>query len=404
MGFPTAIGKLLIKDQASSWGTAETSFSDATDLMSCEPFVPGFREEALEQQNFRGGWHAHKVVPGSREGAEVSVSQVLQGLSFTTPTADPGDSPVSRLLKSVLGSSASIGYAAAIESSGQAVDSVKYPDGSLATTWSGMAVLLPVVASPSGRQIAWAKTIDTASTPDALVPYLDLLGVPTNSGVSLGGRTHWLSLSQPTPFTAQVHLGEAGGNATVRLRDGVCTSAKLTLAANAQPKAEFGMKFGRWDIAGSWTPGQFADAFPELPMLDEATGARVEMPDIALVHQPQIEIEMTADMQPVRKLGAFAKWVCVSRQVTITVTSVVDTYSEIQHPGDLLTQGLQVDLCTVPGRAAGFFAPRPQVQSVSADENLGGLLVRKTVLGCSIETGATAGANAANAPFAISLF
>ncbi len=397
MGFPAGIGRVWVKEQAGGWGVEEISFADA-DHISAKAIVPTFVQEALKVEAFRGGFHDHAIEAGVREGSDLQIVHVFEGHSLTTPSADPTETPRSLLLKSVLGSAASIGYAAAISGSGQLVSSVKYPDTTLATTWAGMGVLLAVAAAASGRQIAWAKTIDTASTPDALVPWQNLLGAATNSSPSYGGRTHWLSLGQPVPFTAQVALGQSDGGAVFRARDGVCNSVKLSCVGGQLVQATYGTKFGYWSKAGTWTPAQYAQTYPQLPMLDVANGARLSYAG-SLTTIPQVEIEMTADMQPARGIGGFAKWIMVDREVKVTVTHLLTDYSQITAPGTEVTTGFQLDLCTIPGRAAGVFIPTYMAESVSKDEVMNGFLVRKNVFKCRIPASETAGANASGSPF-----
>ena len=398
MGFPNQIGRVWLKEQASGWGTEETSFADA-DHISAKAFVPTLVQEALKVDTFRGGFHDLAIEPGSKEGADLQIQHSFEGHSSTSPTDNPAENPRSLLLKSCLGSAASIGYLAAIENSGQAVNSVKYANGSLATTWAGMAVLLSVAAAASGRQFAWAKTIDTASNPDALVPWLDLLGAPTNSSRSYGGRVHWLSLGQPVPFTAQLALGQADGNAVVRARDGVCTSIKMTCVGNQLIDVVYGTKYGSWSRAGSWTPAIYAQTYPPLPMLDAANGARLQWGGSSLSVIPEVVIEMSATMEPVRHIGGFAKWLMTSREVKVTLTHLLDDYTQIIAPGTEVTTGFQLDLCTIPGRAAGAFIPTTMAEAVSKDKEMGGFVVREHTLKCRIAGSETAGANASGSPF-----
>lgn len=397
MGFPNTIGRVWLKEQAGGFGVEETSFADA-DHISCKAFVPEFVQEALKVEAFRGGFHSHLIEPGSREGSELQLEQVFEGQSLTTPSANPSVTPRSLLLKSCLGSSASIGYKAALPGSGHTVSSVKYTDGDLSTGWSGMAVLLAVVAAASGRKIVWIKTVDTASTPDAIVPWINLPGVPTNGSVSYGGLTHWLSLGQPVPFTAQVALGQSDGGAVLRSRDGVCNSVKLTCVGGQLINAVYGTKFGYWSKAGTWTPAQYAQQYPNLPMLDVANGASISYGG-TLTTIPQVEIEMTADMQATHGIGGFAKWLMCDREVKVTVTHLLTDYSVITPPGEEITTGFQLDLCTIPGRAAGCFIPTYMAEVVSKDEAMGGFIVRKNTYKCRIPQTETAGANAAGSPF-----
>lgn len=397
MGFPISIGRVWLKEQSGGWGTEETSFADA-DHISAQAFLPDLVQEELLVEAFRGSFAAHAIEAGSREGSELQITNVLEGLSSSALSADPTATPQSLLLKSVLGSQAAIGYKAAVAGSGQAVDKVTYTDADLTTGWSGMGVLLAVVAATSGRKIAWAKTINTAATPDELVPWINLPGVVTNGSVSYGGLTHWLSLVQPTPFTAQVGLGQSDGAAVFRARDCVCNSVKIDLVGGQLPKATFGIKAGYWSDAGTWVPAQYAQQYPNLPMLDVANGSTLSYGG-TLTTIPSVSIEMTANMEAARGIGGFAKWIMTDREVKVTTTHLLTDFSQITAPGTEVTTGLQIDLCTIPGRAAGLFGPTYMASVVSKDEAMGGFVVRKNIYKFRIPATETAGANAAGSPF-----
>lgn len=397
MGFPREIGRVWLKEQASGWGVEESSFADA-DHISAEAVLPDLVQEELLVPAFRGGFHAHAIEAGERVGSDLVLTHKFEGLSRATPSANPTATPVDLCLKSVLGSQASIGYKAAVASTGQANNKVTYADGDLATSWAGMAVLLAVAAAASGRQFAWAKTITTASNPDELIPWQNLAGATTNGSASYGAIVSWLSLAQPTPFTGQVALGQADGGAVFRLRDGVCPNIKMRLVGGQLASTTYTIRGGYWSKAGTWTPGQYAQTYPQLPMLDVANGARLSYAG-SLTTIPEVEIEMSATMEPARGIGGFAKWKMTNREVKVTSTHILDDYSDLTAPGTEVTTGLQIDLCTIPGRAASAFGPTYQAAAHSKDEAAGGFVVRKNVWKFRLPDTETAGANASGSPF-----
>lgn len=394
MTFPTNIGKIYVKTQAGGWGVAETSFSDS-DVISGNAVLPKHVIEALENPQYQGGWHSFPIQEGVREGAEVPIEHVLQGWSMETPTGNPTESPDALLLASVLGQGDAIGYtSAALESSGQTTSNVKFADTTLSTAWPGMAVLLPLVGG--GREIAWIKTIDTAANPDEAVPWFTMPAAVDGSGtpVSFGGWTVWDDLTQPDPFTVQVLVGDGKG---WRGRDGVCARAQITLEAGKQPRVAYTTKVGYWSPDGTWTVVPYLLTRPELPKLVGANGARVRAPGVQSI-QPKVEIELTANYVPQRGLGstdAFAKWFCTDRRQKVTITEVMGDYdTTIRTPGTETATGLQIDLCSIPGRAASFFMPLPQDVQVSEDADESGFAVRTSVFQARHTTAETAGTKA----------
>ena len=399
MGFPTNIGRVYVKTQAGGWGTAESSFA-ATDLISAKANLPKPVMEALVSESFRGGWHAFVREPGSRQGATTNIEHIPQGPSLTTPAADPSDYPEAILLASVMGSQAAIGYTSgALSALGQTSSLIKFTDGTLATTWAGMAMIVPLVGG--GREIVWGKTISTVATPDEFTPWFTMGAAvdPAGTPKTYGGRVCWDSLTQPTPFTVQTLLGQSDGAAAIRLRDAVCNSAKFTLEANKQPQVNYGIVAGYWSPDGTWTVAPYTVQYPELPPLFGSNGARVKYAGAATIF-PKVEIEFTANMQAVSGIGqtdGFAKFICTERDCTITITELLTAYGTGQNlPGTEVATGMQIDFSTAPGRALSMFFPTYQVAAVWEDEDTSGFAVRKTMYHTRPTALETAGANAAN--------
>lgn len=407
MGFPLNIGKVWLKEQAGGWGTAETSFAAANHI-SAKVFLPKLVQEALVAETFRGGYHNHAVEGGSREGAEFTIEHVLQGSSLTTPAADPVENPDALALRSALGNGAAYGYRAnQLNLAGQTTTLIKFLNNQATSAGSGMAMIVPLLGG--GREIVWNKTFTDGATDD-FVPWYTMAAAADPGGgtnVVYGSRVSWLSLTQPTPFTGQVNLGQADGNAGVRFRDCVVTGGKATFEAGKQPIISHTSKAGYWSITGSWVPAIYANNYPELPMISGAGGARVKYGGSA-TYFPKVELEWTQTVEAVRNLGAtdaFGKWIMTERDFTLTITEVVTDYSALLYlPGVENATGLQVDICTTPGRGASVFMPTYQTVGISEDEAAGNILVRKTAYKSRITTVETAGANAAQSPVRVAIF
>ncbi|MFO0749132.1 MAG: hypothetical protein U1F43_26240 [Myxococcota bacterium] len=76
-----------------------------------------------------------------------------------------------------------------------------------------------------------------------------------------------------------------------------------------------------------------------------------------------MKIEMTSDVQPAKDSGStdgFAKWIVVNREVKITITALVTTYSTLNTLGSETGTGLQLDPLHDPGlRRLGLPAELP---------------------------------------------
>ncbi len=404
MGIVTNVGKAWLKAQASSWGTAETSFA-SEDNISCKPVLPQLVQEALVAQTFRGGWHALPIEAGSLEGATLQIEHVLQGTNLATPSGNPTTSPDSLCLKSVLGSRAAYGYTdTQLYATGQTVNNVKFANAAITSAIAGMAMLVPVVGG--GRDVVWCKTFTDGAQED-VVPWSQMTAAadPAGTPKTYGGLVHWLSLVQPDPFTAQIDLS---GDASVRFRDCVCTGSKLVIVAGQQPVITHSLRAGYWSIQAAAATAFYSAAYPELPAIFGANGANVRSNSNGQAF-PSIEVEFTNTVIPARNIGSadgFRKWLTTEREVKVTITELIeyDEYTSQLYDLGAELGSVQVDLCTTPGRGASIFLPNRQVADMGKDEDASGIVVRKTVYKARFDLTETAGANASGSVARIALF
>lgn len=405
MGIVTNIGQAFLKAQG-DWGTAETSFAAANQI-SCKPILPQFVQEALVAQRFRGGWHSLPIEPGATDGATLQIEHVLQGVDVGTPTSNPGHTPDGLCLTSLLGSSSIYGYTSAkLNSSGQTASLIKFIDNGIASDIVGGPMLVPLVNGT--REIAWVKSMADGATED-LTPWNNLTAAadPSGTPVTFGALVAWLSLNQPVPITAQVNLA-GDGSACARFRDNVCTSGKIVIVGNQQPLVTWGLRAGAWSLDGSWDVEPYTLYYPELPMLDASNGTRLLASGLTGTVRPKIEIELTNTVVAVRDMAGFRRWETTERAVKITITELIEASgysSQLIRPGDLIG-AVQMDLCTIPGRAASAFLHNGQCKELSKDEDDSGLVVRKTVFDAQLGDGEDAAISSASAiysPFRFAL-
>lgn len=381
MGFPSNIGKIRAKAQG-AWGTAATDLSDSTDLIQCKPVIPQRKQAALTTEPWRGGWHAFPTQPGSKEGAEFTLeSDAIHGLSFSALVATVGAvGGIGLFFQSVLGGRTATAFIAALESSGQAVDSIKVPNTQLADSQVGLALL--VSCTGVGRKWAWLKSVINNSSPEEGIPWNALPAAPVNSSDAIGAEVFYATNTQPTPFTLEMFLGD---RTRYEYIDCVCTAIKITTIAAELHKVSYTIRAGTWSPPQeeAWTIATYADAFPELPNATGGNGTQLALEGHSGKLLPQVELDLAMTVEPAKTIGGtdgFAKYKTTGRSQTVTITELIEDSSiETYAPGTKSVNGLQVDLCTTAGRAASYFGPTPQLVSNVEDADASGLVTRKRV-------------------------
>lgn len=400
MGMPSGIGKTYVKRQASSWGTAESSFSDTTDLFGTAKFIPSPKIAALVAEYMRGNFHAQPVVAGSREGMEFTLSKKLSGPSSTTPVANPAEHPDALLIKAILGASSIQGYSATNLATGGTISAINYTDGTLTTALSGQAVLVPY---SGGRGWVWAKTINTAGSPDVITPACPLAVAPASSGTIYGSNVCYLTPDAPEAFTTQWRGGNA--NAGVRMRDCVMTGFKMAFKTNGQVDIDATVRTAYADILGGSTPAQYILPFPDLPTIFGANGSRFYSVQAGAQEAvPKVEIEMKQEVKPrgdMNQTDGYLGYDVTDRDITVTVWRTSNNMTtELDTVGSEI-DAVQIDLCNIPGRAASILLRNAQISESKTWEDEDGVVMQKSVYKCRPTAADTAGGAPANSPFRI---
>ena len=110
MGIPTTIGRFAVKEQASSWGTPETSFANA-NYLEAQIAVLTPAQASVQAEVMRASWFATTRLDGGKGPTELSLTTPLHGFSTAAPTDHPTEHPDALLLRSVLGANVLGGYA-----------------------------------------------------------------------------------------------------------------------------------------------------------------------------------------------------------------------------------------------------------------------------------------------------
>lgn len=411
MALPSKLGRLAVKQQASSWGTAETSFA-STDYLEVDGIViPELVTEALRTDTFRPDFTEPETVAGSKSGVEVSLSFVAHGWSSSTPSADAAAyHPDALLIETALRGSTIIatGYTLANIAAGSSTTTTKFTTAS--TNWEGSAVLT-LGAVSSTRQVIWIKDVDTTPTPDTGTCW-------TLKEAATTGQTHYgsivspLTTTQPVPLTLE-WLG-ASAALSVRFFDGIVTKATITLQAKKQPKIDVTLRFLNWTLVGSGgAPTSYSYGFPQMPAITGSNGAyKTENATASSAwqnfSQAVINIDVTAvDSDCASSSQGADSQVVTQRRVTV---EVVEPYVEATRPLDTwggVTPGsdnneLVIVANNVPGRCLSAIIPESVVLEQTKIKDNGGIIAVRRLFGCRPYSGdGGTGSGAGNTPFRI---
>jgi hypothetical protein len=366
-------GKMRMRAQA-DWGFANIiapgTFSDATDLLAAEAFLPELLQEEIRTAAFKARFHADFSQGGSRADSKLPIKIPAHGVDASSPVANPVEHPDGMLFAGLLGAPSINGYDAANLVAGSTSSNIKVT--SAAGFRVGQALLIPLVAG--GYGVGWIKSINTAPAPDEITLIASLSSAAAAAGTIFGSLTYYESLAlEPQRHSVQ-WIGADG--AYVVLWDAVTESLKCARGPKAQPMFEASLITGGWDEPGSTTaPAVFTSPFPELGAaigrFDPTGGSRLLIGG-GDVESIACEWEITQGLHPVGRYSAqegVGRRIVSERMLTLKVrVPVGDIYadfSEIPDVGSSLGV-VQIDYSTIPGAAFSLLIPSARVQKKAA--------------------------------------
>lgn len=391
-------GRLAVKEQASSWGTSETSFS-ATDYVEAEgSFIPTLNRETLAVDTYRPDNTKPTRLAGSKAGTTFTLRIPMHGVSSTAPTNDPTIHPDATILKAILGGAGADGYNTGV-AAGSTTSLVNFTNGQADTAWAGFAQL---AAGATTNVIWWAKTVDTGASPDTVTPAVTTLTEAPAAGTAYGSYVLWLATTQATPLTID-WLG-TDSTAHIRYYDALPSKVTITLAAKQQPMLEVEFYALNWtNVGANGAPADYAYTYPMIPAFMGTNGARALFSGGSSICPKTVVIELTQALSEAECAPASQgvdRLICGDRSVMATVTvnpSDLSATPWTDAPG-ATKNAMQIDVCNTPGRALTFLMPAPQVASQPSPVDNGGLIGLTSVyepLTYSGDTGSTAPADTA---------
>lgn len=386
----TKIGALGVVEQT-DWGVANigapvmgpTLF---TDTIECElPSVTLAGEAISMEACLRGNFHEPTITAGSNEGSTLSFSTYLHGWlpTGTSIAGAPDPTPISKLLKSAMGSSTQ-------------VIPVALP-GTWVTggAWTGAGVITgdaddgpygsPVSIDIGGgdRYNVWLKDKTSATNfipfpqPAATAP----AAVPL---ATYGSNTVYLSTAQiDAPLTVEWR----GSDSTNRIRffDGVVTSAKITINPKEVATLDVEMKFGGFQLDGAGgTVPQYAYPRPVVAPAMLVNNARLLIngeaqndPSVATQMTNFTTFEFTVEAEHLTALShngeqGLSRYIIASRSMTLSATQPMHDSGTTATPIDLKTPGatldpLQLDLNqNQPGNSMSFLLPKAVIKDATS--------------------------------------
>jgi len=393
----TTKGRLAIKEQASSWGTAETSFS-ATDYLEVQgPIVPPMPRETLSVDTYRPGNTAPPREPGSKAGGTISFTIPLHGVSSTVPGANPTIHPDATIIKAALGGGGSDGYSTTVTGG----DTETPTDSSIPEAHAGFCSLYPIA---SGHSAGWNRLV-TASTSSTLL--VELSAAPV-AGTALGSYVLWLSNTDSVPLT----IDWLGSDATAHIRYIDCLPSKITItfAAKQQPSMEVEFTFLSWTSVGSGgAPADYAYTYPRIPAFIGANGARALVAGGSDICPKTVVIEITQALEQV-ECGSATEgadslaWTDRMFRVSVTTTPTDLSATPWTYTAGEALDPLQIDACTQPGRGVSVLVAAPQVAEQPTPVGNGNLLGLTTIYECTVWAGDTGTTAPADTPARIAFF
>lgn len=411
MGIPTTIGRFAVKEQASGWGTAETSFANA-NFLEAQITIPTPAQGSVSADVMRASFFATSRVASGKGPTDISLTMPLHGFSTAAPSGDPTEHPDALLLRSVLGSSSQDGYSTDLDGGTNTT-----VDVTSATEIVGHALLAPMGAtSPTEYSAGWIKTKSSNTYTTQRKWALTSAGVdqtPASSGTLFGSNVVYLTATQPTPFTLQ-WLGSSA-NVSFRFFDCVVTSATITLNSREQPTLAVTVRAANWTNVGSGGAPSAADLAnrPQMPVVLSDNGAR--MVDANGEQKAgTATINLTADVADELNYDApqgIARFVVTKRtaEMSVMAPAAGSGASSLDNPASLLTPGtsagaLQLDAGTTPGRSFSALIPSGQIKEIQALGDSNSLVSITTTVECGIYAGDTSDGAltaVANTPFRV---
>ena len=395
MGIPTTIGRFAVKEQASSWGTPETSFANA-NYLEAQIAVLTPAQASVQAEVMRASWFATTRLDGGKGPTELSLTTPLHGFSTAAPTDHPTEHPDALLLRSVLGANVLGGYATDV--AGGSATTLDVTTGVASICGSA---LMPPMATSGDYSIGWVKAKASDEYTMQRKWALTAAGAeqqPNSSGTLYGSNSIFLTNTQPTPFTLE-WLGSTA-NMKFRFSDCVVTSATINLNAREQPQLAVTIRSANWTNVGSGGSPS-AEALtnrPQMPVVLSDNGARV-VNAAAEQKAGSATLTMTADVADEINYDApqgIAKFVVTKRTVEVQMVAPAASTGEssLDNPASLLAPGtaagaLQLDAGTTPGRAFSALIPSGVVKEVQALGDSNSLVSITTMLECGIYAGDT---------------
>ena len=396
MGIPTSTGRFAVKEQASGWGTAETSFANA-NFLEAQIVIPTPAQGSVQAEVMRASYFATTRVASGKGPTEVSLTMPLHGFSTAAPTTYPSETPDALLLRAALGASTLFGYATDVTGGDATALTVTTGEAAIC----GLAVMAPMAVS-GDYSVGWVKDKTTTTYTMQNKWALTAAGAdqtPESSGTVYGSNSIYLTATQPTPFTFE-WLGSSG-NVNFRFYDCVVTSATITLNAREQPTLAVTVKAANWTNVGGSGAGPSAAALanrPQMPVVMSDNGARVV--DASTEQKAgSVSIAITTDVADELNYDApqgLSRFVVTKRTVETTIVSpaAASSASNLDNPASLIAPGtaagaIQIDAGTTPGRAFSALIPSGQLKELQALGDADALVSVTSVIECAMYSGDT---------------
>jgi hypothetical protein len=374
---PGRVAKLSVKEQASSWGTPETTL---TEFIECTEPDFDFPMEVHRPDTIRAGHWTPVGVPGSRKGGTLSFTIRLHCVDSTILSADPTEHLDAKLIKWALGASAIDGYEAGDDLTGTTVSAITTDVvGGYA---AGQGVIVPP-ASGSDHLLGVVTTI-AAGPPQVLTLLYKLHAAPTTDDPATvyGTNTIYPSIVQPTPLTFLL-TGQATGQSW-NFSDCLIEKCDIKVNPGGLLEAAFSVKVGTWAHDNGGTAlANYSHVTDYLPTAIGRYGGRFgHYTGTTLTDYPCGDIALSisntlAEVLSFQGNDGIDRYVRTDQQISFSATLPFTDFpvvaTDMQDlPGEDFDV-IRYQLGTTPGSMFGIVIPAASIESIKKVD-VGGLM------------------------------
>lgn len=407
----TKLGRMRIIDEGTTYSaltTAEASFASSGVVIECGIPAIALATEIFEREVVTGGFYELPRIEGSKHGGTLTFTADLVGWSTTTPSGNPTEHGLAKLLKAALGASVQSGYGEdAALNTGSSTSVTAADDGAFAASnWKiGSAIAVDTVSS-GGTQVQWISDITDGTPIDlAISPYSDNVA---NDATIFGSNTIYLDhadATQPRVFSVEYQMATAENRYVF---GGCCVqSANISADPKGLLQCEFTLLFNSvTELAAAADLDDYAVTANVVPVAIGSNKARFRMGSTspADVAVESFSIAIENELRPRKDHNATSGVGGMSlrnRMVTVSFNRLLEDSLTLKTGLTASPEPIQFDCGDTPGAMFSAYLPSPLDVSVESPSDSDGAWAQAYSYKVGRYAGDAASTNAGNSGFRI---